>query len=283
MITAQEIIDSFEELKTIPHIALRICHLIDKEDITVRELEEALQLDPVLISRLLRMVNSAYYGLRQPVENIARAMVLLGLKNLRNLIVIDAMKGFFLENGDESIFSRKQLWKHCNAVGVCARMIARRLLGTTGEDAFLAGILHDIGMIVEDQIREPLFRTAIQRYCEGEGSLIEYEREILGTDHCVVGGILATKWGFPAVVYQVITSHHDLIETKAELENMAAVVQIAHYLVDSTGYSEIANKVENPGVVVADHIRSQAAEYRVLASDFVEEIEKAASLYEVAE
>lgn len=141
---------------------MRVCQLLSKENSTIREIEEMLGLDPILVSHLLRMVNSAYYGIRYRIESISKAVVFIGLKNLRNLVVIDTMKDCFLRELEEPVFSRKHLWMHGTAVGVCAQMISRRLLGIMGEDAFLAGILHDIGMLVEDQMRADLFQVVMQ-------------------------------------------------------------------------------------------------------------------------
>jgi len=280
MATAQELIKGFKKAKTIPHIALRVCQLISREHTSIQEIEEVIKLDPVLVSCLLRIINSPHYGLRNRVDSISRAVAVLGLKNLRNLVFSDALKGLFLKNAEESMFSRKHLWMHCTAVGVCGEMISRRLLGTTGEDAFLAGILHDIGMMVEDQAREELFLATIQRYQAGHDSFLDCERETIGTDHCAVGRLLAIEWKFPDEVQKAIRNHHTVIENVADMESLEAIVQVAHYITSVTGYSEIPERVEQPVGMVADHLRSQAEEYRVLASDFSEEMEKVASLYE---
>jgi putative nucleotidyltransferase with HDIG domain len=278
---AEALISHFEEFKTIPQIAMRVCHLIAREDSTIREIEEVLRLDPILVSRLLRMANSAYYGVRCRVESVAKAVVFIGLKNLRNLVVIDTMKDCFLREPAGLAFSHKRLWMHCTAVGVCAQMISRRLLGTTGEDAFLAGILHDIGMMVEDQAQTTAFQAVMQRYRDGAQPILEEEHAVLGTDHCVVGGLLARRWKFPDDVQTAIREHHVLRTHDAELMRLPAIVQVAHYLADISGYREIPERMENPKGILADHIRKRAAEYRILARDFAEEMKKASSFYEV--
>jgi putative nucleotidyltransferase with HDIG domain len=279
--TAEELISHFEEFKTIPQIAMRVCHLIAKEGSTIREIEEVLRLDPILVSRLLRMVNSAYYGIRYRVESIAKAVVFIGLKNLRNLVVIDTVKDRFLHEAAGSTFSHKRLWLHSTAVGVCAQMISRRLLGMTGEDAFLAGILHDIGLMVEDQVQTTAFQTVMQRYRGGDQAILAEEHAALGTDHCVVGGLLATRWKFPEEVKTAIVEHHTLYTQEAELMHLPAIVQIAHYLADISGYGAIPERIESPRGIVAEHIRKRAPEYRILAKDFTAEMKKASTFYEV--
>jgi putative nucleotidyltransferase with HDIG domain len=279
--STEDLIINFQEFKTIPQISLRVCQLISKEGSTIREIEEILRLDPILVSRLLRMVNSAYYGIRYRVESIAKAVVFIGLKNIRNLVIIDTMKGCFLGVADGPNFSRKRLWLHCTAVGVCAQMIARRLLGMTGEDAFLAGILHDLGMLVEDQVQPEPFQTVLRQYRDGDRPIVEEERAILGTDHCAVGALLATQWRFPDDVKTAISAHHTPITSEADLVQLPAIVQIAHYVADAAGYREIPERLEQPTGLVAEHLRQRAMEYRILARDFNAEMRKAASFYEV--
>jgi HD-like signal output (HDOD) protein len=92
--TAEELISRFEEFKTIPQISMQVCQLLSKENSTIREIEEMLRLDPILVSHLLRMVNSAYYGIRYRIESISKAVFFIGLKNLRNLVVIDTIRHF---------------------------------------------------------------------------------------------------------------------------------------------------------------------------------------------
>jgi putative nucleotidyltransferase with HDIG domain len=262
--TTEELVSCFEEFKTIPQISLRVCQLISKENSTIHQIKEVLRMDPILVSRLLRMVNSAYYGIRYRIESISKAVVFIGLKNLRNLVVINTMKDCFLREPEGPLFSRKRLWMHCTAVGVCAQMISRRLLGTTGEDAFLAGILHDIGMLVEDQVRADLFQVVMQRYRDQGHTILEDERAVVGTDHCTVGGLLATRWKFPEDVKQAIVEHHTVLTHEAHLTRLSAIVQITHYLADTTGYQEIPERLENPAGIVADHIKQRATEYRIL-------------------
>jgi putative nucleotidyltransferase with HDIG domain len=193
------------------------------------------------------------------------------------------MKNCFLRESEGPVFSRKHLWVHGTAVGVCAQVISRRLLGTTGEDAFLAGILHDIGMLVEDQVRADLFQVVMQRYCDQDLTILEEERAVMGADHCAVGGLLATRWKFPEDVKQAILDHHTILTREADLTHLSAIVQIAHYLADTAGYQEIPERLENHAGIVADHIKRRATEYRILARDFTEEMRKAASFYEVNE
>lgn len=98
----------------------------------MKDFEEVIKMDPILVSRLLRLVNSPYHGLIQTVDSIGRAVAFLGTKNLHNLIVTDALKNFFAGPGPDSIFSKKKLWIHSAAVSICSKMVAERIFGING-------------------------------------------------------------------------------------------------------------------------------------------------------
>src|SRR5688500_11331798 len=151
-----------QDLATLPQVALKLCQMSTHEDSTLEEIEAVLRLDPLLVSRLLHLVNSAYYGLSQPVHDLKKAFLILGTRALRNLVLVDALKGYFLQKRTGGHVDHTQLWLHCVAVGVGAKLISRRLLGKAGEDAFLAGLLHDLGLLVEEQLAPDLFYQATQ-------------------------------------------------------------------------------------------------------------------------
>lgn len=272
--TAQELVNRFKDFKPIPHIAMRICELTSKEECTNKEIEELIRLDPTLVSRLLRIVNSPYYRLCTRVDSISRAITFIGLKNLRNLVVSDAVKGLIQNEKEGEVLSARTLLLHCTAVGVCAQMLSRRVFGNSGEDAFLAGILHDIGMVVELQVQEEPFNTAVREYMAGSGHIIDYEREAMGTDHCSVGGLLATEWRFPDEVQKVIRHHHAVIENDKNVESLMGIFQTADYIASVSGYNAIPDKMEEPEGAIARNIKANAAEYQVLAREFLDEMQK---------
>lgn len=280
MPTAEEILRKFKGLKTIPAVATRVAHLVSSEEASIREFEEIIRLDPVLVSRLLRLVNSSYFGLLNKVGTIGRALVFIGIKNLRNLVMVESLKDVFKGERKRNGFSRKKLWMHCTGVGICCQLISRRLYESSGEDSFLAGILHDFGMIMEDQIENESFLKAVEKYRKGNEPLPECEYSTIGTDHCTLASLLAREWKFPHEVQKVIQNHHKEIQDPLEIDTLLSIIQVAHYLVDGLGYSEIDERTEEPKGLLAEHIRLKAIEYKVLAEELPGELEKANELYE---
>jgi putative nucleotidyltransferase with HDIG domain len=280
MTKAHSLLKKFNNLKTLPHVAIRLSRLISDENSSIKEFEEIIRMDPSLVVRLLRVVNSPYYGLRQKVDDIGRAVVFVGMKNLHNLVVVEALKDVFMESPHEDIFSRRILWLHCAAVSICSKMISERIFEQKGENVFLCGILHDIGMIVEDQVAQDLFLQACKT-CESEsGQITKYEREIIGTDHCAVGYELARDWKFLPGIQEGIKNHHKMLKDVSP-SSITGIIQIAEYIVSRSGYPAIPGMKGMLSPPLTTHVQNNSEEYKTLARDLPDEMLKARDLYEI--
>jgi len=282
MAKEQELLHKFSNVKTLPHVAIRLTKLMSNEESAMKEFEKVIVMDPTLVLRILRLANSAYYGLRQKVENISRALVFIGVKNLRNMIVTEALKDIFKSNPDDASFSRTKLWLHCAAVSICSQMIIERIFGEKGEDAFLCGILHDIGMIVEDQVENKLFIRTCRIYRPDTRPITDYERGIIGTDHSALGYLLAREWNLPVDVQNGIRHHHDMLKEVSPSEIMG-IIQMAEYMVAKLNYTEIPGMDARLSPPLATHIQNNLIEYKALVKDLPEEISKAKEIYESTE
>ncbi len=281
MLTAKQIIAKFQDSKTLPHVAIKITQLVNDEKSTMQDFEETIQLDPVLVTRLLRLVNSPFMGLSNKVESISKAVVFVGMKNLRNLVTVEAMREMFKGDGGEGSFSRQSLWMHSATVAILAGMVGKRIFGDAREDLFLAGIIHDIGLIAEDQVVGDLLREACALYKPGSNLLIECEQELIGTNHSEVGYLLAQEWKMPADVLDAIRYHHlPKAEKKPSAASVTGILQLAEYIAGKMKYSMIRGKVEPlPGHLVK-HVKSMMDNYKIIVRDLPGEIAKAKSLYE---
>ena len=279
MPTAQVLLNKFVNVKTLPHVALRLSELISNHESTMQEFEKLIKMDPTLVVRLLRVVNSSYFGLRQKVDSITRAVLFIGTKNLRNMIVVQALKDTFGQSTKEDVFSRRMLWLHCAAVAICSQMISERIFTQAGEDAFLCGILHDIGMIVEDQVEHDLFLQACKVYEPGSKRITDYEKEIIGTDHTTIGYLLARDWKLPLEVQQGIKQHHLTLNGIAP-SSISAMVQMAEYIATKLNYGSLPQMSVFLSPPIAAHMRDNIAEYKTLVKDFPEAMSKASDLYE---
>jgi len=278
MATAQGLLNKFSTTKTLPHIAIHLNRLIADDNSTMHDFEGIIKMDPTMVLRILRVANSPYFGLRQKVSSISRAIVVIGINNLRNMIVTDSLKNIFKETRPNAVFSRNQLWLHCAAAAICSQMIMERIFGQNGEDAFLCGILHDIGMIVEDQTANDLFLKVCESHVGQSHSIILDEKEIIGADHCEIGYLLARDWQLPAEICEGIQKHHQQLD-RVSPSSMTGVIQMADYIVSCLNYPAIPGMKGLLSPPLTIQIRDNVKEYKAVVRDLPEEISKAKDLY----
>jgi len=277
MPSASKIIKKFSELQTLPHVAIRVTQLINDDHSTMQDFEEIIKLDPVLIARLLRLVNSPYFGLTQKVESISKAIVFTGMKQLRNLVAVDALRNLF--TGDDDLFSPRRLWLHSATVAIVAEMIAKRIFGKEGEDVFLAGILHDVGLIVENQVVGAGLRDACAGFRAGQGEFVDCERMAMGADHAEIGALLARDWGLSPEVLASIKTHHGNRQ-HTSFASIGSILQLAEFMAAKMGYPAVPGPVQPLQSDLALHVKERMADYRIIVRDIPAEMAKAKDLYE---
>ncbi|SLM30278.1 HDIG [Desulfamplus magnetovallimortis] len=276
---AKKLLARLKEMKTLPSVAARLTRMIADDKSTMQDFEEVIKVDPTLVLRILRLVNSPFYALRTKVKTISEAVAYIGIDNLRNLIVVDALKNLFTGKQDEEVFSRTRLWMHCVAVAICSQMIVERIFGIKGEDAFLCGIVHDIGLIIEDQIMPDEFLKVCMEYKpEKNKNIVHYETGLLETDHTIVGSLLVHDWHLPRDVQQGVLHHHDILSS-ADPKTLPSVIQTADYLVSRLKYNILDGMKGELSPPLMLHIKDNIKEYKTLADGLPEELAKAEDIY----
>ncbi len=276
---AEEIIRRFKQVRTLPHIINRLTRLINDENSTLQDFEEVIRSDPALVARLLTLVNSSYYGITRKVDSISRAVALLGMKNLHNIAMTDALQAMVGRDTGNRAFSFKQLWLHCTACGICCKMIAERIFSINGDDVYLTGILHDIGLIVEVQVDEENFIRAFEALTAEPPTIVELENRYLGTDHCRIGYLLAREWLLAEPLAEAIRDHHAVPDTLTPV-SPTGILQLSEYIVSQLGYSVKSNLTIPLAPVLASHLQDNMEEFRVLAEDLPDEIDRVREMYE---
>ncbi len=277
MSAAQLLIEKFSDIHPLPHIVTTISRLIADNESTMKDFEEVIKMDPVLVSRLLRLVNSPFYGLARTVDSIGRAVAFLGMKNLHNLIVVDALKSIFVTQKTKTIFSKKRLWLHSAAVSLCSKMVAERIFGINGDDAFLCGILHDFGMLVEEQVEQQAF-NGICAACKSTVDLIALERQAFATDHCEIGYFMTRDWNMPITIQEAIRDHH-LLSDSLQPSCLTGIVQISEYIASQLNHTTLPDVLVQISPPLMEHLQTNIDEYNVLIEDLPEEMAKAQAIY----
>lgn len=244
----------------------------------MKDFEEVIRMDPALVARLLRLVNSSYFGLVKRVDSISRAVALLGMKNLHNIAVTDALQSMFRSGRGNGGFSYDRLWLHSVATGICSKMIAERIFSINGDDMYLCGIIHDIGLVAESQIMRQEFLEAFNRWQEDGPSIREHEREVLGTDHCELGYRLALEWHLNQAIADAILDHHDESDPTAP-QSTAGILQMSEYIVSKLDFGVKDGITAKLAPDLQEHIRKNVVEYQVLAEELPEEVNRIREMY----
>ncbi len=219
------------EIATLPEVTVRIIEVVEDPKGTARDLHEVIKRDPALSAKVLKVVNSAFYGLPGQVANVDRAIVLLGLSAVKNIAIAASISRLFKGMRDTETFSARDLWRHSVAVGVAAKRIAKAAGDVAGHDEmFLAGLIHDLGLLMERQAFPDKLSEVVRRALAGDGSFLEIEEQVIGATHQAFGEGLTTKWKFPRHLRAAVGFHHNPEQLASELQRMGTIVQCADIL-----------------------------------------------------
>jgi len=217
-------------LATLPEITTRIIATIEDPRSSVGKLHAIVSHDPALATRILKVVNSAFYGLPGRIASVERAISLLGLTAVKNIAVAASLGQMFRGSKLCDGFTVRDLWTHCVAVGVTARELARRLQIQIADEAFLAGLIHDVGILVELQTWPEQIRAVCKSVSSGHGNFCDAERDAMRVDHQVLGKGLTEHWNFPQGCQDAAGFHHNPGLVGEESRTLVALVHAADTL-----------------------------------------------------
>lgn len=232
------------EIATLPEVTVKIIQIVENPKSTARDLHEVIRNDPALSSRLLKVVNSAFYGLPGQIASIDRAIVLLGLSAVKNISIAASMTHLFNASGNIEGFSGLEIWRHSIAVGVASRLLTSAQGRPAVEESFLAGLIHDLGLLVERQVFGKKMAEVIRRNADEGVNFCELEREIIGADHQAFGLGLGHKWRFPMNLCTAIGYHHRPMDLAPVHRELATLIHVADTIAcrSGIGFTATADK-----------------------------------------
>jgi len=228
---AAKLVRDYRELVALPEVAAQVNQMVEDPDCDVEALGKVISKDPALTMRLLGIANSSYYGFSTEVCDVGRAVALLGMKQLRDLVLSTAATRAF-EGIPISVISVEDFWQHSFYCGLVSEALAEAA-GFKHASLFVAGLLHDIGQLILFHRFPQQMNDAILMSIEGEEplALSLAEKQLLGTDHTEVGAELARDWNLPAQLIDVIAFHHRPAKS-ANYRSVVALVHIANAVAD---------------------------------------------------
>jgi HD-like signal output (HDOD) protein len=227
--SARRFLAEVSNLPPVPQVALRVLSFFEDDTRNTTELARLVSADPALSARLIKVSNSAYYGFPRRLATVREAVLVLGFRQVRQIVLGTSLIDTWRRAPACEWFSLDLFWGHSLVVALGAEAAARMSGSLRPEEAFTAGMLHDIGVLAMLSGGCERLSAVLERVAAGE-VLHEAEREVFGFDHAELGGVLAGAWNFPLPLVAAAASHHD-----ANAEGLAGVVAIADQLANANG------------------------------------------------
>ncbi len=241
------------EVSSLPVVAVRIIEVANNPATGAGDILEVVRYDAALATRILRTVNSSYYSMQNKVADLQLAITLLGFKEIRNLAMTAYVAQLFQKGTGHGTYTREGLWNHLIGVGAASQLIAQVSEKVPPAEAYLAGLLHDLGTILIDQYLHKPFCQIVDAM-DDERPLSEIEREVLGFDHAELGHFVAKRWHLPDHLTAAILHHHTPLSYNGEHREMVHTVALANFLCNAKGLTAMgtAPKKVPPQEIFAD-------------------------------
>lgn len=200
-------LDRITDLPTLPTVYTKVNSMVQSEKTSADELARVIESDQAITYKILRLVNSSFFGFSRRITKVHQAVTLLGFNTVKNAVLSISVFDSLRSNGAAE-FDRRAFWKHSMATGIIATSIGRNLRLPQTDEAFAAGVLHDLGKLFLDSYLPEQFSEVLRRAAEKRVFVREAEREILGTDHMELGEYLMERWNLPHMLVEATALHH---------------------------------------------------------------------------
>lgn len=194
------------EIPSVPQVALKVFKILEEPNVSLTKIEEVVIADQALAAKILKIANSAFYGLRRRVQVVKEAINLMGFKTLRDVVLMTAIKEVYKVFG----IIEKNIWEHGVGVSLASGILTDFVQTIKKDEACIAGLLHDVGKIILNNNFPKEYANCMSIVNQNKIKFVEVERELFGMDHSEGGGMLAEKWGFSEDLKTVILNHHNI-------------------------------------------------------------------------
>jgi putative nucleotidyltransferase with HDIG domain len=239
----QALVDRLGELAAFPDIYFRISETLQRPNVSAVDVSKVVSSDMILSARLLKVVNSPFYGFRAQVDTVHRAIALAGMNELLTMALGMTAVNYF-QNIPVGFISLDSFWRHSVGCGILARSLADNMKDMNPERMFTAGLLHDIGRLVMAKDIPQLTALSMRTALEKGLPLVQAERKIFEFDHADVGGELLRQWFFPDILVSLVENHHTPMQSDSPRE--ACLIRLADLISNSVNASRGAPYVLAP-------------------------------------
>lgn len=233
----KDIIRKASDLPSMPDVAFEVIRIADQAESSAMKVANTLSKDPSLSARVLRLANSAFYGMTREVSSVQESVVVLGMRTTKSLSLIAASFPWLHVALKGKGLKPELLWDHCISCAHVSKAIANKVENVDAEQAFCIALLHDMGTVALYLTLENEFNKLIQTAKTSELPFDELERNLLSFDHADLGAALADSWNLPKIYSKTIKNHHRPSE-QPETDILTDIIHVADMLVRNHGISE---------------------------------------------
>ena len=284
-----ERLDAVRDIPTFPRVVARLAEVLARPGSTMGAVAEAIQEDPAVTARLLKLVNSAYYRRTAggaPIGSVPFAVTRVGLEEIREIVT--TLSVFSLFPGKWKNADRVAFWRHCLDAALAARALRARTAGRVGwgpdadDRLHVAGLLHDLGVVVLDRYFRPEFTGVLAVARRSGVPLHEAERAMIGLDHAAAGAAVARRWRLPPAIVEAIRHHHDPGDARPEHRAFCAAVHVADFVcrAGEAGLADRAGETVSQDALAA--LGLAASDLDEIAADARTHADRAGTLAELA-
>lgn len=205
----RKIVDKIVGLPTLPLMLNTLNRLMLNPRTSAKEVAQVISSDPAITAKVLRVVNSSFYGFPNRITTITHAIVILGFNTIKSIVLSSSMFDVFKKGAHSDSFDRTDFWKHSIGVGAGAKVIGKTLGYSALEELFIAGLLHDIGKIVLDQHVHESFQEVMKAVRAQNLLMVQAEEKVLGVTHADIGSWLFEKWNLSKGIIETVRCHHN--------------------------------------------------------------------------
>lgn len=251
-------LDACPRLPSLRSIDSALRSLLNDDQRYISQIAEIIRRDPSLTARLLRLVNSVYYGMSSPVSNLEEAVFYLGLRQIRQLVMVTPIIEDFQKLAGNIPFSWRDFWRHCIGTAILSREICATIQPMPDETDYVAGLIHDVGKIVMAASFPHHFQAIYLQPSEDELVTIQTEKTVLGIDHAELGALYLRRHNLPSVLVETTLYHHAPEKAGANT-TLAASVQIADFLMNQANATK--------GAILTEETIMSASGWNILMPD----------------